>query len=291
MVRKFARRTTRRNTRRVPRANIRRKRTTRATGYTRRRTYAKRTVTNRRILNVSTVKKQDTLLGSGPAAPDITYNPYNGITATGTGGNPSVFMWCPTYRNLSNAGGTIYNQRGVTRTYYRGVKENIEFYLPSNTPVQWRRIVVGTQFNVNATASYSFNNPNTYGRTQSANATPYYAFLEILFQGSSGNDWNNVFAAKTDAKRNHIYYDKTRTITPQSTGGAIRKFRHWHAVNKPLVYDDEEQGGTIASSPYAANTPGNENIYIIDIMVNHNTTSTAQLASWAVNTTTYWHER
>lgn len=282
MVRRTTRRTSRRNTKRVYRKKSR--------GSTRKRTTRRRPqVSNKRILSVSTTKKSDSLLGAGQPATPLVFNPVNGVTIPGDISNFSVYMWCPTYRQ--NGGSTAYNRRGKTRTYFRGIKENVELFIPSACPLQWRRIVVASPLNVVNTVSYDTSDVFTQGRTQSPQFSSYFAFLEVIMQGTFGIDYNNHFTAKIDTKRAHVIYDKTRTISPKTTKGAIQKFKFWHAVNKNIIYDDEETGGQIGSSPWAVQSPGNDNIYILDLFAGYNVALTTERANWAVQSTVYWHER
>lgn len=282
MVRRFTRRTTRRNTKRVYRKKSRRSTSKRIT---RRRPQ----VSNKRILNVSTTKKSDTLLGAPQPATPLTFFDVNGVQIPGQVGDFSVYMWCPTYRQ--NGATSAYNRRGKTRTYFRGIKENVELFLPSACPLQWRRIVVSSPLNVVNTVSYDTANVFQQGRTQTPQFSSYFAFLEVIMQGTFGIDYNNHFTAKIDTKRARVMYDKVRTISPKTTKGAIQKFKFWHPVNKSLIYDDEEEGGNINSSPWAVQSPGNDNVYVIDLFANFNAALTTERARWAVQSTVYWHER
>lgn len=274
----------RRTARRVTRRVSRKKRTIGK----RRRYTRKRTVSNKRILNVSTVKKQDSFLGSGQAATPLVYFDAFGPSIA----NPAsgqLYAWCPTYRTLTGNQGTFYNRRGTTRSYVRGFRENIEFTLSDGSPLQWRRVVIGSNLNVVNTVSYDTANPDVYGRTQTANQSSYFALLEVVMQGANGSDWNNYMTAKLDAKRCTIYYDKTRVIKPTTSGGAIMKFKQWHPINKSMTYDDEETGGTIASSGWMANEPPNHNVYVLDMF--RAPTAPTNSPKWSITSTVYWHER
>lgn len=228
------------------------------------------------------------MLGSLGTDTNITLAPATGVNVPFTAGNVTLFGWCPTYRTIA-PNLTAYNRRNRTVTYYRGFKENVELYLQTGSPVQWRRIVVGSNLNVVNTSSYSTADPQFYGRTQTPQQSSYYAFLEVIMQGASGTDWNNAMSAKLDAKRVTIYYDKTRTISPQTASGKLCKFKMWHSINKQLTYDDEEVGGGITTSGWAANEPPNHNVYVMDLFASVNPTTNQM--SFATQATSYWHER
>lgn len=282
MVRRFTRRTPRRNTKRIPRKKAPR-------SYRKRYTKRRPTISNKRILNVSTTKKSDTLLGSVQPTTPLTYAPVGGITIPGDLSNFSLYMWCPTWRQ--NFAGGAFNRRGKTKTYFRGIKENVELLIPSACPLQWRRLVVTSPLNVVNTVSYDTADLSTMGRTQTPQFSSYFAFMEVIMQGTFGVDYNNHFTAKVDTKRATVIYDKTRTVSPKTTKGALQKYSFWHPINKNITYDDEEQGGSITSSGWAVQSPGNDNIYILDLFAGYNVAATTERANWSVASTVYWHER
>lgn len=285
MARRYTRRTTRRKRAAVPRKKSRA--VSRRSRTTRRRTSAKR------ILNVSSTKKHDTIAGSSETKADLSFYDFGGSfvpfpQVQGITG-ATVSVWCPTYRFLGSSP-QKYDHRSASTVYYRGVREQVQFYLRNASPVVWRRCVVGSNLNVANTASYSLNDTNLYGRTQLYSESTYIAFFEVLTQGTRNSDYTSNITAKLDEKKCKIYYDKTRVLRPKTTTGDIQTYKMWHPINKTIQYDEEEKGSDISSSPWASNEPPNHNVYIIDLFQSINTTTTNQV-SWNVETTSYWHER
>lgn len=276
----------RRTTRRVGRKLSSKKRTRRTYSTRRKRsTYRRKPATRRRILNVSSNKKQDTVLGvSGSDAG--TPDPLLGSSIAGTTGNRlNSFLWCPSFRYRSD--GVGYNRRSKTVTYFRGVREAITFTTADGVPWVWRRIVFGSNLNVAGSYVFGASDSNLYGRNKANNTTAISALQEVIFQGSQSVDWQNPITAKIDEKRVKVMYDKTKTLRPQTSAGLYHRCKYWHPVNSNITYDDDESGGNMGTTGFAANEPPNFNVYIMDIFQ----PSATSTALWQNQATVYWHER
>ncbi|QCX29506.1 capsid protein [Plant associated genomovirus 24] len=282
---------TRRSPRRVGRRVSRKKgRTVSGRKRTRRTRRVPRRTSNRRILNVSSVKKARQLPRKRSHSHTLIYYGVGGVALPPMNLTYTTFMWSPTYRFLAGSETASYTRRTATRIFYRGFRENIEMVLRDSAPVQWRRMVVGSNLNVVNTASYDSASTNTYGRTQVPNQTSYTAFLESHFPRNQRVDWNNPMTAKVDTKRVTVYHDRLMTIQPDTQSGALRKYKMWHPINKNFAYDDEENGAVIQSSPYMANEPPNHNIYVVDIFTQVNGAQGLG-PLFSTQATSYWHER
>lgn len=268
-------------------------------------------MTNKRILNVTSRKKRDTML-SWTKKSDSTSNvigPYIMDSLPGNGGGTNVFLWMPTFRDiekgLSGAPATISDTatRTATTCYMRGLKENIEIQTSSGMAWQWRRIcftskdpssVYGSQISVALDTS---NGYARYVRQLASADVNDSAALEILrgivFRGVLGRDWSSYITAPADNTRVTVKYDRTMTFQSGNQTGVVRKIKMWHPMNSNLVYDDDENGG---SSSYlngfsTGGKAGMGNYFVMDIfMPGIGATSTDKL-SFDPQATLYWHEK
>lgn len=281
-------------------------RPTRRSRIVRRRTPARRTtrVTRRRILNVASVKKQDTRLA---------------FSTMNTGG---IFETSPTLPVANLRGGTLYvipylvtaqdkvpgttaidtpSYRTQTNVYMRGYKERLRFLVSNGDSWIWRRIcftMKGPDFTAgfsNAGAFYWEVAPNGWTRpiTQ-ANAATLSAFKSLCFQGAENVDWRDLFTAKTANNRVTIKQDTTRVL--RNSGGNEDTRQHnynlWHPMNSTFIYDDDENGdGTPQNGLlHAPGKAGMGDYYIFDIIqcTSSSSISTMQMIP---SGTLYWHEK
>lgn len=119
-----------------------------------------------------------------------------------------------------------------------------------------------------------------------------YSLFELLFKGQNSTDWTDVMIAKTDNNRLTIKYDKVRTIASGNEDGAIRMYKHWHPMNKTLVYDDDERGDAMVSSNSSTlGRAGMGDYYIVDLFRCRYNGGTADQLTFTPNATLYWHEK
>lgn len=220
------------------------------------------------------------------AAP-LVFVGYNGTSVNYTSAQGfSLAVWCPTYRYQFTA--NVPEIRNSSSIYFRGFRDSMDFRTVDGVPWKHRRIVVGASLNVVDTMGVNTSNYQDTGRLWRMNQPSYYAFLEVIMRGTQGVDWVDPFTAKIDTNRVTVYHDKVYSATPATTSGAYKVRKFWHPVNKTITYDDEENGATNNSSPWARLESGNQNIYCLDILAG---SSGAIAGNINFQSTSYWHER
>lgn len=278
----------------------------------RKRTYrATRRPRMRTILNKTSRKKRDILkpwtnitpatpLG-GPEGPLglIPIVPGN-ITA------PLQTLWIATARDSDDAAGTpgtVKEQavRTAQTVFWRGVKETLRIETSSSVPWQWRRIC----FTFKGTALFegADTDPGTapYFRETSAGNmrlwrsvdSPQLGTLnDYVFKGSALADWSSVITAQTDPLRITVKYDRVVTIRSGNDSGTIRTFKMWHAMNKNLVYDEDELGDQETSNALSVTSKaGMGDYYIMDIFSPLLGSSVNDQLAIRSDTQVYWHEK
>jgi len=115
---------------------------------------------------------------------------------------------------------------------------------------------------------------------------------EILFKGRANVDWNDTILAPVDTTRVSVMYDKTFTLKSGNAYGALLERKLWHPMNKNIVYDDDENGSTEASSYYStASKAGMGDVFVIDQFYPGAGASSTDLLQFSTNSTLYWHEK
>jgi len=264
-------------------------------------------MTKRRVLNVTSRKKVDSMISytNVTAASPQGGTTYQATAAIMPATQPYIFPWCATARNADTGVGvgskiTDVAARTAQTCYMRGLKENIQIVTNDGLPWQWRRIcftlkgdyliqrISGTGQALNQETSSGFMRlVNTaYG----SNAVG--AIQSLLFRGAAGVDWSNIMTAATDNTNVSIKYDKTVTIASGNEEGMIRSYRRWHPMNKNLVYNDDEQGGTETFSGFSTNgRPGMGDYYVIDIFLPRVGGTSSSLLRFEPSAKLYWHEK
>lgn len=261
-------------------------------------------MSRRSLLNVTSRKKQDTMLTYTNATSTNRYGgSYNTIPAVlqASSGAPDYeFLFVATARTATPVPNTFSNindtaSRTATRTFMRGIKERIEVQTSDGTPWQWRRICFtykGPTF-INSLASYLAYAETSNGYVRPINDLsnqPGVLHAEV-FDGVKNTDWNDTMIAPLDRTRIRVMYDKCYKFQSGNNVGVMKRLNLWHPMNKTLVYDDEEQGGGIATNSMACNSNvGMGDYYIYDIVRPLNGVSGAQM-SVNIASTLYWHER
>ena len=267
-------------------------------------------MSRKRILNITTKKKHDTMIAYGNLASDSTDG-----TATWhlgqqilKGGRTYIIPWIATARDLTAfpSGNTNISANVAARTattcYMRGLKERIQVQTNNGTPWQWRRICfkmkgdgvyrlqdADTQRMWRETSSGWMRAVTDFGR---AGTTSAQNINILLFQGAQGTDWSSYFTAKTSSERVSVCYDKTRIISSGNASGVMRNYNEWHPMNRNLVYDDDESGAEETTEPVS--TDGNQGMgdyYVVDYISAGTGGSTTDLLSFEPQATLYWHEK
>lgn len=273
--------------------------TSRAKYSSRRRTgkrYSRRpVVTRRRILNVSTRKKSDTMLtGTGLPGSGIPLR-----QSTLAGGQPTAyFLSCMTY--MTRVSGAEDHTRRSNEIYFKGWSDNYHLYVGGGAGWTWRRIVFSSNERIEeaalpAATLYGYMRGLNKGDVPD-NPTPD-EWLEQLFVGSRTLDWNDVMTAAIDRQRTTVHSDTLRRINPGNDSGKDVASRVWTPCNMSLRYDDDEYAGdvkppeAIQSSPWVTRKGGSVgNVYVVDFFDTMAVDPTESL-TLRIESKRYWHER
>ncbi|UPW41821.1 capsid protein [Peromfec virus RodF5_38] len=282
--------------------------------YAKRRTYRKPAMTKKRILDVSSRKKRNGMLGwTNTGSTSGASIPLGIGSATVAGNMTGLFMFCPTAMNLlqgpSNPNYAINAaERTATTCYMRGFAENLR--IQTNTHIPWfhRRICftwrgLGPFNTINSadtpTQPYAPFTDTSNGmqrlmlnmQVNNMSATVAAQWVYI-FKGAVNVDWNDVVAAPVDTARVDLKFDKTWLIKSSNESGTIVERKLWHPMNKNLVYDDDEIGESMTTSYYSVDSKqGMGDYYIYDIFQAGLGGSTTDLINISPNSTMYWHEK
>ncbi|AMH87680.1 capsid protein [Pteropus associated gemycircularvirus 3] len=271
----------------------------------RRRRYPRK-MTNKRILNVTSHKKKDNMCNysnTTPANPGGSTT-YSSNAAVLVGGQTYIFPWIASAR----PGGDVSSNPGVgiemsNRTsnvcYMRGLKEKIQFQTSTGMAWQWRRICFtakGNRFYQNDSAGYRWSLLTSAGVVRVVNNIAGTAqgssFVDAIFDGQNGVDWVSPFTARVDRDIFSVKYDKTTIIQSGNDTGVMRNYNRWHAMNKNLVFDDDESGDSEIVGRYSnIGKQGMGDYYVIDIIAAGTGSSSADQASFQPEATLYWHEK
>lgn len=312
----MARYKSRRRNVRKRRPVARRKRVTRP-----RTTRAKRSIgmSTKRILNVTSVKKRDTMMPfsnttvAGVASGTFAANPLYLLASSSILGtfpvsaSASVMCWAATARSTYSTNvpalGTPNDQstRSASNCYMRGLSEVVRIRTNDATSWKWRRICF--EFKPGANLLNTLNTetyPNylltSVGmvRTLAALTGPYTSLYPFLFRGTYGNDWTDPLEARVDGDLVTLRYDKIRTISSNSGQLFDKTYKMWYPMNKTLFYADDEIGGKESVATYNASLSrkGMGDYMVIDIIQQSasNSTTTGTLC-FEPQATLYWHEK
>lgn len=278
-------------------------------------------ITKKRVLNMTSRKKRDTMLTRRNTDDAGAASALNTGAVRVLGGGTSneipcgYFLYCPSARQLSTAGNNSFPisaeaGRTATTIYGRGYKERIRITSSSGQPWLWRRIVFMLKFAlVSSGADTSPNQPPVLyaqtaglGMTRVAqnifiNNTPKYAqaINDLVFKGAAGIDWIDVMDAPIDTRRIDLVSDRTTRMVSGNNLGFNKEYTRWHSINKNIVYDDDELGDVMTGSFYSVRDKrGAGNMYVMDLFSPGQAGGASSNTDYLVidfNGTFYWHEK
>lgn len=281
--------------------------------YAKKRTYRKPKMSKKAILNISSKKKRNGMLAwSNTSAAGASVTVGVG-SATVNGANGAMFIFCPTAQNLlqgpTNPNYAINTaERTASTCFMRGFSEALRIQTNSHLPwfhrrvcFRWRGLGPFNTANSADTPTQAFspyidttNGMERVWFNQSINAmaTTVAAQLDILFKGTANQDWNDIIVAPVDTSRVDLMFDKTWTVKSSNEAGTLVERKLWHAMNKNLVYDDDETGESMKSSYLSVDSKaGMGDYYIIDFFAAGVGGSSTDLLNVATSSTLYWHEK
>jgi hypothetical protein len=277
--------------RRFTRSNRRYRAPLRSGRFRRRRTG----VSRRRILNLTSKKKQDNRLQA-----NYIGNTWVPVTSYGIlASTITVSLYAPTVmdRDTPNPLANLPSFRDSQVCYMRGYKENVTLVTADESPWQWRRIcftMKGPSFVNQSTIQDGIAiqiAPQGYVRPFiNVQPTLRDALYGYVFKGQDGRDWNDPFLAKVDTQRITLKSDITRTMHPNGEGGFIKSYHLWHPMNRNLIYNEDESGTDVLNFGYSAlGKAGMGDYYIMDLFRSNQADSSAMQIQMAG--TLYWHEK
>lgn len=259
------------------------------------------------VLNITSRKKQDTMLPwtNATASSVSGGTTFTNQAAVLVGGSTYIFPWICTARDNTLVNGTpasIFHQssRTATECYMRGLKERIQVQTNSGMPWQWRRICFTlkgdtlSQYNETAYKLYAENSSGWARVVSNTGATSNLATAinNLVFRGQVGADWSALFNAKVDNSRVSLKHDKTTYIRTGNASGIMRDYHRWHPMNSNLVFDDDESGLSMVPSYFSTEgRQGMGDYYVIDIIAAGSGSTTSDQLTFNPQTTLYWHER
>lgn len=248
-------------------------------------------MTKRRILNVTSTKKQDNMLPYVQLG-DGTGQAIGPTTVPSAGGGAYIFS--PSARTFDNTGNTPMARNSQT-TYVRGFKEKISMRMSDGAGWRWRRIVFAAKGLGTANTGRPYLDTSSgYARvmTRISGSTFYDNLVAILFKGTYNVDWSNPYTAKVDTQRVTLLSDKSRTIGNGNTSPRYLKHQQWYPINKNIVYGDEEAGGLVTGNLYSTTSKaGIGDIYVLDFFDCAEGTANAHTLIVDPECTYYWHEK
>nr|QCQ85243.1 capsid protein [Finch associated genomovirus 5] len=293
---------------RKPLRRSRRRPSTRRSSFKRRSTYTRRrrSMSKRRILNVSSKKKRDTMttysgLGTG--------QPQQGpILLYADGINPTygcfVMPWIATARDIEDPTTGDEHLRTSSTCYMRGLREQIRIYTSSNVPWEWRRIcftLKGASVTGPSLDQFAYENSSGWQRlVRPLTSTASTAIdtgtadrlINHLFEGTYGQDFNDLFTAKAESRMVTVSYDKVTIIRSGNSSGSLLYKKMWHPMNANLMYDDQERGSSMVTQYCSAEgNRGMGDFYVVDLFKPHPSGGNADRLTFGCQATLYWHER
>lgn len=227
-------------------------------------------------------------------------------------GYQGFVFFAPNARDLVQYGGgsnTVVQeaQRTSTTCYMRGLSEHLRLQTSSAVPWLWRRITFCSRdinfrqyLAIDTPTTTTFNwveTSNGYKRTainQNVNnsTNTQNNLNEIIFKGAQGIDWVDIIVAQVDTRRIDLKSDKTCRIVSGNQSGTMREFKLWHAMNKNMVYSDDETGEAEATSVWSVTDKrGMGDFYVLDLFASGLGGTSTDLLAVQYNSSLYWHEK
>ena len=291
-----------------------------------RRSFAKKRFTRKRgrtnhvrnrkaILDLTSVKKQDTMVGLN--LKQSSGEPVYAVTLDST---YNVMMWCPTFRGKGGRGATYPQVRSQDEVFWRGISDVFHIETGSSDPWLWRRVVFtkkggwdGSVVDFTNYVTYVAEigdvlpetgavptNPavlhgnERYSRPlESMPVAQYEVVFGNMFQGTRTVDFQSWMTAKIDKTKIHVMSDRKRRIVSGNDSPVMRDYKQWIPLNKRMRYPTNESGSiTNASSGFACDgTYGNllDDVYVVDLFEQLSAAPSDIIISGQA--TAYWHEK
>lgn len=260
------------------------------------------------ILNLTSRKKRDTMMAVAATGAVSTTGPLTVAAGTGVNSNFGCHFipWIATARDLTNATYSVA-ARSASTCFMVGLREEIRFWTNTSRPWQWRRIAFTFKGNTLYQTSSGVQVPpwlenssgwarlmlNLSSGTASADQLAVGAnYINHIFQGTFGTDYQDLFTAKTDTRIITPKYDNIRTIKSTNNSGTLGETKLFHSMRHNINYEDDEVGDDMTSAFVSTEgKPGMGDFYVLDMIKPHNDGTASDTFSFHPTSTLYWHER
>lgn len=218
-----------------------------------------------------------------------------GLALNGTADSNQMFIWSASARDrIAFTTGPGEAARESEHVFMRGLKENVEIQTDTAQQWQWRRIVFSNKghFGTNAFTSIA-SLPNAgYGRGVLPLTGTYLSSVEAeVFRGTDTNDWVDPYLCPLNNDRITVHSDE-RHVIGGGFQGSTKMFKKWNAFNKNFVYNDQQNGSSYTTEPFASTGKrGMGDIFVIDMFRAGFGASATDHLEYRPNSTLYWHER
>jgi len=264
------------------------------------------------MINMLSKKKRDTMLSAAFAGANPSpESPVSlGVPLQMNQDNPSGRVHF-TLANIShrwlvpnNASYEAY--RTSTSTYVKGFSQTYTI-IPNSSTCWWHRRImfaskklyggnddlaaaIGVQQYPNATTNLPMRDLGNI--TEGPYNDLRNDVLEDLFAGTGGIDWVSPFRAKTDKRIVTVISDRSFNYSSSNEVSKPRVIRMYDAINKSLVYADEQNGLSMDPSPASVDTKvGVGNIYVLDFYFSPAPDDPEDSLTVSSQSTYYWHEK
>jgi len=259
-------------------------------------------MSRRRILNVTSRKKVDTML------PVVITESVVVTPGSFTAASPLTGLFIPNART-SRTSITNPAVRNASDIFAVGYKEKVQIVVDGGGTFMWRRIVFylkGEDLRGAMDSSDSGNIPaQLFNQTTEGGCRRVIGPLEgssnarqemqaYVFRGQVDVDWANDLTAPVDTRRVTVMSDRTRVIRPGNNTGAGRLYNLWYPIRRTISYEDDMESAVVGDKPFStAGLRGIGDMYILDIMGIVNTQTTAPFTTYTFSPegSFYWHER
>lgn len=240
-------------------------------------------MTTRKVINIAATKKKDNMALYDPN--NVTNNFFAASTGT------HAYLFCPTARS-QNTGLSEEQDRRRTTVYMKGYGEKLELGPNNGATWKWRRIVFETK-GIQDSTTYQFTS-NGYRRLfREQTSAALLSTAATVLEGTVGPDHSTVFTAKPDRSRVKVHSDVTRVMRSGNDFAHLHNYKVYYPFDRNLIYDDDEQGGSETTSPFASTgNHGMGDVYIWDIFTDVGAPNVSTDSLFVrCDGTIYWHEK
>nr|QJB18557.1 MAG: capsid protein [Genomoviridae sp.]QJB18591.1 MAG: capsid protein [Genomoviridae sp.] len=274
-----------------------------------------RPMSKKQILDLTSTKKHDTIVGL-----NLKQSSGEPVYTVSMGSGQNFMLWCPTARFRGGRGQNNPQVRSSDDVFWKGVSDNLHIETTTSDPWLWRRIVftMATPFDLGDVDVTNYttvaldaddvlpptgqvpNNPASlegiarYARTlEELPVAQYEVVTDRIFEGVREVDYHGFSNAKTDKTEIHVLSDKTKRIVSGNDSPVMKDYKHYIPLNKRMRYTSTESGSiTQGNSQFAGDgTFGNmlHDVYILDYFEQLGTAP--GYVNISANSKVYWHER